>query len=175
MSKTDAFTQALKQARLAEAAQLEAVVSLRDARSLRLLALRDALKGELEGHEPALSLFELNIQDAEKPKLWLDLISFIEMEPDPKTYRLVQDGSQGRVRLYETADALLMQDRALKHMAHRLVVHDKLAVGSGQNMRAEGRKGYGLGDLIYVWITGLLFGVLGILAWALATGVLKIL
>lgn len=174
MSKVDAFTQALKQARLAEAAQLEALVSLRDARSLRLLALRDALKRELAGHDEALSLFELNVQDAEKPKLWLDLISFIEMEPNPKTYRLMQDGPQGRACQFESSDAAAMQAQALRHMAHRLVAHDKLAAGMAQGKSNEKSKPYGLGDLIYVWFTGLLFGILGLVAWALAMGYLKI-
>jgi hypothetical protein len=174
MSKVDAFTQALKQARLAEAAQLEALVSLRDARSLRLLALRDALKRELAGHDEALCLFELNVQDAEKPKLWLDLISFIEMEPNPKSYRLMQDGPQGRACVFESSDAGAMQAQALRHLAHRLVVHDKLVAGMAQGKVNEKVRAYGLGDLVYVWFTGLLFGILGLAAWALAVGYLKI-
>lgn len=172
MSKADAFTQALKQARLAEAAQLEAVVSLRDARSLRLLALRDALKRDLAGHDEALALFELNLQDSEKPKLWLDLISFIEMEPDPKTYRLMQDGPQGRECVFESGDARAIQEQALRHMAHRLVTHDKQAAGISLRSKDKARN-YGLGELVYVWITGLLFGVLGLVAWGLAVGLVK--
>ncbi len=172
MSKADAFTQALKQARLAEAAQLEAVVSLRDARSLRLLALRDALKRDLAGHDEALGLFELNLQDSEKPKLWLDLISFIEMEPNPKTYRLMQDGPQGRESVFESTEAQAMHAQALRHMAHRLVAHDKQAAGIAHRVR-DGARHYGLGELVYVWITGLLFGVLGLVAWGLAVGLVK--
>jgi hypothetical protein len=172
MSKADAFTQALKQARLAEAAHLEAEVSLRDARSLRLLALRDALKGDLAGHEAALSLFELNVQDAERPKLWLDLISFIEMEPNPKSYRLTQDGPQGRTGLFETTDAAAMQAQALRHMAHRLVAHDKQAAAFAPPDTDTKRK-YSMGELVYVWVTGLLFGILGLVALALAKGIVK--
>lgn len=44
MADQNDFGFALRQARVAEAAQLEAVMNIRDARALRLESLRDAVK-----------------------------------------------------------------------------------------------------------------------------------
>ena len=77
------FEQALKQARLAEAAQLEAVLSVKDARSMRLLALRDAVIPHLAAHPAGAGLVDLTMQPGEVPRLWLDLISSVVVAPKP--------------------------------------------------------------------------------------------
>jgi len=171
MADADAFLKALKQARLSEAAQFDAGLNLRDARALRLDALRDAVLPELRGHEAAQSLFELNVQDSEKPRLWIDLISTVEMEPDPKTYRLLQQREQKREVLFETRDMEQMRDFLLRYLAHRYLAQDRLSRTNEATLAPQPR--YSLFEMIYVWITGILFGVLGLVAWALATGHLK--
>jgi hypothetical protein len=171
MADADAFLKALKQARLSEAAQLDAVLNLRDARVLRLEALRDAVLPELQGHAEAQSLFDLNVQDGEKPRLWIDLVSSVEMEPDPKTYRLVQQREGRRDVLFETRDMSQMGDFVIRFLAHRLVAQERLS-RTPQVAAQTGRR-YGLFEMVYVWITGILFGALSLIAWALATGHLK--
>ena len=171
MADVNAFMKALKQARLAEAAQLDAALDLRDARFLRLDALRDALLPQLKLNSQAHSLFELSVQAGEKPRLWLDLISVIEMEPDPKTYRLLQGRQGARECLFETRDADQMTAYALKYLAHRLIAQDKLSSNLQSLPQIEAPMGrYGIWDLAYVWFTGVLLGALGLLAWAMAIG-----
>lgn len=171
MADVNAFTKALKEARLAEAAHLDAVLDLRDVRVLRLETLREMLQPQLKMNNDTNSFFELSVQSGEKPKLWLDLISAIEMEPDPKTYRLVQGKQGARESLFETRDAELMAAFALKYLAHRLIAQDKLSANLQMNaLKPDQLSRYSIWDLAYVWFTGVLLGALGLLAWALAYG-----
>lgn len=171
MADVNAFTKALKEARLAEAAHLDAVLDLRDARVLRLETLRETLQPQLKMNSEGNSFFELSVQAGEKPKLWLDLISAIEMEPDPKTYRLMQGKQGARECLLETQDANQMAAFALKYLAHRLIAQDKLSANLPMSaLKPEQLSRYSIWDLAYVWFTGVLLGALGLLALALAYG-----
>ncbi len=172
MVKAGTLDQALKDARLLQAAQLEAMVNVRDARVLRLEALRDSLAPELRQREELGDLFELNVQDGDRPKLWLDLISVVEMEPDPGTYRLMQDRNSHREILFETKDAAEIHQRVIQHVAHRVVERERRAAGFAPKKLNETRR-YSVGEMVFVWFSGFAFGLLILLAYALATGELR--
>lgn len=169
MSEHDRLTGALRDARLAESAQLESVLNLRDAKSLRLETLRTSLLPLLSGHSDALKLFDLNVQPGANPRLWVDLVSSVVMEPDPRTYRLVQDHDGQRETLFESGDLDETVDFMTRYLAHRLVVHDRSVAGIS-NPYKDSRGGYSLASLVYVWITGCAFGVLGLLVAAILLG-----
>ena len=173
MSERNALTTALKEARLAEAARFDAMVRVHDARTLRLEALRDSLLPELSGPPQLRDLFEINIQDGEMPRLWIDLISQVVMEPDPKSYRLLQAIENGRETLFETRDSEQMKRFLVRHIAHRAVAQERAMAGKSQAGSMQ-QRGFSLGELIYVWVTGVLFGVLGLMAYALANGIIKL-
>ena len=172
MAEQMELTKALREARLASAAKLDATLGLADARALRLDALRAELAPVIAANADARALFDLNIQSGETPKLWLDLISSVVMEPDPRTFRLLQDQDNRRDTLFETHDMAVMSNFIVKYLAHRIVAHEKLArrispmVGQAQNS-------YSMVDLIYVWITGAAFGVLGLMIVAMLLGKLS--
>ncbi len=169
MTEQDKLTAALREARLAESAQLESALNLRDAKSLRLETLRTSLVPLLSGHSEALKLFELNVQSGANPRLWIDLVSSVVMEPDPRTYRLVQDHDGQRETLFESGELRATVDFLTRYLAHRIVIHDR-AVAGISNPFKDSRLGYSLGSLIYVWITGCAFGVLGLLVAAILLG-----
>ena len=73
----------------------------------------------------AASFVDLALVPGDPPRLWIDLITSIVMAPDPRTYRLVQDGQSGRQTLLETADRQEMIDRVKQHIAHRLVARER--------------------------------------------------
>jgi hypothetical protein len=160
LAAQDQLTRALKEARLAEAAHFEAVLALRDAKSLRLQVLKDDLDPVIAANPMAAQLFDLVLVPGEAPRLWIDLISFVIMEPDPHTYRLIQDSQGTRHTLFETADRQAMADYLTRYLAHRIVARDKLAAtpvatgGSGNGRR------YSAGHLIYAWSSGFLLGAL---------------
>lgn len=169
MADHNQLTQALKDARLTEAAQLDAVLNLRDAKALRLEVLRTTVLPTLADHPEARRLFDLNVQPGAQPRLWLDLISSVVMEPDPRTYRLVQDHDGARDTVFETSKLEQMAEFTTRYLAHRMVAHDRTAT---RNAGAVGGKadGYSLAALVYVWVTGCAFGVLGLLAIAISLG-----
>jgi hypothetical protein len=169
MAHSDQLTIALKDARLAQATYLDALLDLRDAKSLRLDALRAAVVPALVDHPDARELFHLNLQDGPVPKLWVDLISSVVMEPDPRTYRLVQDRDSVRETLFESTDMNQMAAFLTRYLAHRLIAHEKLAtavspVPPGLVNRIS------LAGLIFVWASGVAFGVLSLLGLAMLLG-----
>ncbi len=166
------LTKALREARLAAASKLDATLDLADARALRLDALRAELLPLVQSNADARALFNLNVQPGATPKLWLDLISSVVMEPDPRTYRLLQDQDSRRETLFESADMNAMSGYIVKYLAHRMIAHEKLARGLAP-LPGEALKSYSLVDLIYVWITGAIVGVLGLLIVAMLMGKLN--
>ncbi len=169
MADQNDFGFALRQARVAEAAQLEAVMNIRDARALRLESLRDAVKARLSGNEKAQALFDLTVLPGVKPKLWVDLISSVVMEPDPRSFRLIQDREKNSETVFETPSEAEMVNYLTRYLAHRLVSHDKL-VASVPPAETMPNSGYSLADMIYVWVTGCLFGVMTLLTLAMYLG-----
>jgi hypothetical protein len=166
------FSKALREARLASAAKLDAVLGVADARALRLDALRAELEPIFAANADAKALFALNVQTGEMPKLWLDLISSVVMEPDPRTYRLIQDQDNRREVLFETHDLKEMATFIVRYSAHRLVAHEKLALGVS-TVKDKFQKSYSAIDLIYVWFTGAAVGVLGLMIVAMLLGKLS--
>lgn len=169
MANYDRLTVALREARLAEAAKLESTMDLRDAKSLRLEALRAAVVPQLLGHPQALDLFDLNVQPGANPRLWIDLVSSVMMEPDPRTYRVMQDRDGQRETLFESRDLHETQVFLTRYLAHRLVIHDKSSLSLSRSIRDSDR-GYSLPALIYVWVTGCAFGILALLVSAILLG-----
>lgn len=172
MADQHELTKALREARLAAASKLDATHDLADARALRLDALRDDILPLVEANADARALFNLNVQQGNTPKLWLDLISSVVMEPDPRTYRLMQDQDNRRETVFESTDMKMMSAYIVKYLAHRMVAHDKLARRDLPQL-GEPKKSYSMIDLIYVWITGAMVGVLSLLIAAMLLGKLK--
>jgi hypothetical protein len=67
---------------------------------LRLMDLQERLQEEAA---PRAGL-SLEIKDHGKPRLWLDHYTNIVMEPDHRSYRLVQENGKEWQGLYETCD-----------------------------------------------------------------------
>lgn len=169
MAMLDPFVEELRAARMAEVARFDAAMGFQDAKVLRLGALRDAVLPKLAGHQQARRLFELSVFPGVIPRLWVDLISSVVMEPDPKHYRLVQDQSEGRVTLFETDRLAEMQTYLTRFLAHRLVEQERHLATRGPSRFAAGGS-YSHGDLVLVWLAGLGFGILAVLGWAIWSG-----
>jgi hypothetical protein len=154
---------ALRQARLAEAAHFEAALHLRDSKSIRLQLLKDDLTPVVSGSPEAAELFDLALVPGDPPKLWIDLITFVVMEPDHRTYRLVQDRQNNREILMETEDRAEMSEAIKQQMAHRLVARERRAAA----MPAPVPPGFSTGSLILAWLSGFALGALALLGLAI--------
>lgn len=168
----DALALALRQARLAEAAHVEAVLNIRDSKTLRLQLLKDDLLPVITSHTDASKLFDLALVPGDPPRLWLDMIAQVVMEPDHRTYRLVQDTRLGRETLFETADRAEMMDHVKTHLAHRLIAREReIAVATPARDSAAGYSG---AALIFAWTTGFAVGALALLMAAILLEKIKI-
>jgi hypothetical protein len=161
------LAEALRKARVAEAAHFEAVLDIRDAETLRLQVLKDDLAQAVASGE-ARRYFDLVLSQGNPPRLWIDLIGYVVMEPNPRSYRLVQDTQTGREILYETTDRAAMAAKLREYMAHRLVARERQLAASAAP-RVE-RGGYSTGAMILAWLSGLAVGILGLLILGVVTG-----
>ncbi len=166
----DGLAQALREARRAEAAHFEAALELRDSKSLRLQLLKDDLLPLVNSSPEARELFDLALVPGEPPKLWIDLISFVVMEPDPRSYRFLQHRQDRREILFETADRELMAAAVRRHMAHLLVARERQSAALPPPAPPPG---FTSASLILAWVSGFAFGALALLGLAIYLGFLK--
>ena len=165
----DGLAEALREARLAEAAHFEAALDLRDSKTLRLQILKDELLPTVQTSPEAQELFDLTLLPGDSPKLWVDLTSYVVMEPDHRTYRVLQDRQDSRDILFEGMDREQAAAAVRRHMAHRLVARERQAAA----MPPLSRQGYSSATLILAWVSGFAFGALALVAGALYIGLLK--
>jgi hypothetical protein len=151
---------ALRQARLAEAAHFEAVLDIRDAQTLRLQVLKDELAPIILANAEAATFADLALVPGDPPRLWIDLITSIVMAPDPRTFRLVQDGHGGRQTLLETSVRREMIERVKQHIAHRIIARERERTG----MAAARPKVIGHSNiaLILAWVSGFALGAMAL-------------
>ena len=117
---------ALKRARLAQAERSGVIVDLRAAEIARLELLFDEVQKLVEQvPEVHHSLFEGGMVPGFPPRLWVDILSFVEMGRDKRVYRFIREGRDGRVTLAETAELPAVLDRITDYVAHRIVERER--------------------------------------------------
>ncbi len=156
---------AMRQARLAEAAHLEAVLGVRDSKTLRLHVLKDDLAPLVAATPEASKFFDLALVPGEPPRLWIDMISSVVMEPDYRTYRLQQDNQAGREALFETSDRSEMLNFLKSYVAHRMIARERHVAGAAPVLWPM--SGYSSGAIIYAWLSGFMLGLLALLVAAI--------
>ena len=146
----DGLADALREARLAEAAHFEAALDLRDSKTLRLQILKDELVPTVQSSPEARDLFDLSLLPGDPPKLWVDLTAYVVMEPDHRTYRVLQDRQDSRDILFEGRDRDEAAAAIRRHMAHRLVARERQFATPGP----VSSTGYSSATLILAWVSG---------------------
>jgi hypothetical protein len=122
---TKQFDQALREARRAEAAHRDALQNVSDAKALRLIDLQERLNATLPDDQALRQLIDLRLEPGVEPRLFIDLITSVDIDPDAHTYRLTQDRDYRRETLLETGSADDMTRHILKYAAHRLIARDR--------------------------------------------------
>jgi hypothetical protein len=171
VAEHDDLSGALRKARLAEAAHFEAVLGIKDSKSLRLQALQDDLAPAVAATPEASKIFDLALVPGEPPRLWIDLISSVVMEPDYRTYRLLQDNQSGRETLFETLNRDEMLNFLKSYMAHRMIARERLVASATPAL--PHLIGYSTGAIIYAWLSGFMLGLLALLVAAISLGKLS--
>lgn len=164
-AEMEGMKNAVRHARLTEAAYFDSVLTIRDAQTLRLQVLKDELLplvASLKDQDPYIDLV---VVPGDPPRLWVDPVSWVVMEPNPQTYRLVQDSQAGRQILLETPVRADMVERLKLHFAHRVVLRERQLNSPAGSVVS--RAGYSGNALLFSWLSGFAMGALILLltAW----------
>jgi hypothetical protein len=119
------LTAALRRARIENVERSDVLAELRGAEMARLEILSDALKPVLDQIPEGIDLFDQGMVSGEHPRLFIDMIGFVEMGRDRRQYRFSQDTRHGRVVILESERLDLMLDAITTYIARRLVEREK--------------------------------------------------
>ncbi len=160
----DGLERDVRRARLAQAAHFDALVDIRDAQTLRLDALQEKLRKHMSKEPRLARLLPLQMVDGFPPRLWIDNISFIVMEPDPRTYRLMRQEQVGHETILETRDLSEMVAKVREYASHALIEAQRGEQSSEKNgLRITS-------PMVMAWLTGFTLGVLVVLIAGIITG-----
>jgi hypothetical protein len=116
---------ALRRARIENAERAEAVAELREIELGRLALLESALQRVVRQTPPGVDLFDLTLARGDRPRVFLDMIAFIEMARDRRTYRFFQDTLYGRVLIAESPKVDTIVAACTNYVARRLVERER--------------------------------------------------
>jgi hypothetical protein len=115
---------ALRAARIDDAERSRAIADLRGAEIARLDLLREAIEPVLAA-VPDVEMFDAGLIPVPRPRLFIDMIAFVEMAHDRRRYRFVQETRQGRVVLAESEQVETIREAITRYVARRLVEREK--------------------------------------------------
>ena len=122
---------ALRTARVDEAERSRAIADLQGAELARLEILRDALDPVLAQIPKDVDLFDAALMPGPRPRLFIDMIGFVEMAHDKRQYRFIQDTRDGRVVLCESERIDTVAQAVTAYIARRLIVREKALAAIG--------------------------------------------
>ncbi len=163
----------LKRARELQGAGHEAQLAARDMAAMRLLAVKQELAPYVESLPEVRGFVELALVSGERPRLWLDLVSYVVMGADQQHWQLVQDTVEGREIVFETDQLDELVAFLRKFIAHRAVQRERLLrsdTASAKPLLQTVSGGLQKSLLWMAWLAGLATGAFALIALLLATG-----
>jgi hypothetical protein len=120
---------ALRRARLDEAERSEVIAELRGAEIARLEMVKEEIAPLLAELPPGADAFDFGLTLGEHPRLFIDMIAFVEMGHDRRTYCFQQDTRHGRVMLAESERLDPIVEAITNYVARRVVEREKALAG----------------------------------------------
>ena len=130
---------AVRRARAENAERAEAVADLREIEAARLALLESALNPVVRQAPPGVDMFDLTLTQGEHPRLFLDMVAFVGMGRDRRTYRFFQDTTHGRVLIAESQQIDRIVAAVTNYVARRLVERER-ALASDCASREQNEK-----------------------------------
>ncbi len=127
---------AIRRARVESAEQSQAVADLREAEVARLELLLDAIRPVLDEAPEAADLFDPGVDHGERPRLFLDMIGFVDLGHDRRTYRFFQDTRHGSVLIAESPSIERVVAAITNYVARRLVEREKALASDWRSREA---------------------------------------
>jgi hypothetical protein len=139
LTKPSNLRNAVRRARVDSAEQSDAQADLRQAEVARLELLEDAIRPIVDQTPDDVELFDLGVTHGDKPRLFIDMISFVDLAHDRRTFRFFQDTRHGRVMIAESDSADKIVAAVTNYVARRLVEREQaLAADWRSRSPAEG-------------------------------------
>ena len=138
--------QAMRRARQDDAERVAVQTDQRLARLCRLELLEEALRPLIAQIPADVDLFDIGLMPGSTPRLFIDMIGFIEMGHNARVYTFAQDTRHGRVQLAESADIDTIIEAVTDYVARRLLERDKALASdpisrSGRGPKWDARSG----------------------------------
>jgi hypothetical protein len=115
----------IRRAKLDNAERSSVIAELRGGEQARLELLRDALDPVFAQVPAQAELFDHGLVPGEKPRLFVDIVAFIEMARDRRCYRFIQDTRSGTIVLAESDKIEAMTQEVANYLARRLIEREK--------------------------------------------------
>lgn len=164
---------AVRRARLEEAERSGVAAELRGAELARLEMLKETLEPVFAQLPRDAELFDMGLVPGEKPRLFVDMVAFVEMARDRRTFRFTQETRAGRVLLAEYDRVDPLAEAVTAYLGRRLVERERAltqgdaaavtAVKEHEAPAAEpatssSRRRYSGGDMAFVALAGAVAG-----------------
>ena len=95
---------------------------------------------------PGVDMFDLTLTQGERPRVFIDMVAFVDMGRDRRTYRFFQDTLHGRVLIAESQQIDRIVAAVTNYVARRLVERERALAsgcaverGAGADRRGRGR------------------------------------
>lgn len=155
---------AISRSRRIEAAYFEPTRGMADSETLRLAGLHAGLSRFISEKPGFARYSDIQLVPGEPPKLWIDLVTSVVMEPDFRTYRIQQEIDDRRSILLETT----RQDEALRflktYFIERRALPSVLPAGKDRDSGSQAASGNSsFGTIMFAWLSGLVLGLLIVL------------
>jgi hypothetical protein len=159
---------ALRQARIESAERSAVIVELHDAEIARLEIVNEALDPLFEEIPPRFEQFERGVTRGEPPRLWIDMVAYVSMGRDRRTYRFVQDTQNGPVVLAESSASGDIVEAVTKYVARRMIERERALAAHDRTAQMYGRRRWPAARGVAPFGFGLVLGIAVVLAIALA-------
>ena len=132
--------QAMRRVRQDDAERVTVQTDQRLVRLCRLEMLEEALRPLVAQIPADVDLFDIGLMPGSTPRLFIDMIGFIEMGHNARVYTFAQDTRHGRVQLAESADIDTIIEAVTDYIARRLLERDKALASDSISRPGRGPK-----------------------------------
>lgn len=160
------LSDAIDQARTTQADRQDAVAEVNAAEIARLELVLSELAPVIAELPADADQFLCALVPGDPPRLWVDMVSFVVMAPDKRTYRFVTDTRAGRTVRVETPDPGKVADVVTEYLAHRIVDRQRLRENT-TSPAVPANPGYSGMAVILGFLAGACLGAFGLLVLAL--------
>ncbi len=166
---------AIREARIAQAERADSMTELRGADMANLELLGEALIPVIDELPSGAEQFDFQISGGERPRLWIDMLVYVAMGRDRRTYRVLKSTRSGRKLLFESLDVDEVAGHITGYVAHQLIEREKAldadeVVAASQPV-AEQKGGY---KSFGAFVMGFLLGAVAVagVRWLVVSGLI---